>query len=106
MTDPIRLSKHLAALLPCSRREAELYIAGGWVRVDGVVVEEPQFRITDQKVELDLGAQAEPALPASMLWHKPAGIDAEIRDIVTKASDFATNDPLPDESELWTDILS
>jgi len=31
-------------------------------------------------------------------------IDAEIRDIVTKASDFATNDPLPDESELWTDI--
>ena len=77
MTDPIRLSKHLAALLPCSRREAELYIAGGWVRVDGVVVEEPQFRITDQKVELDLGAQAEPALPASMLWHKPAGVDAD-----------------------------
>lgn len=31
-------------------------------------------------------------------------IDAEIRDIVTKAADFATNDPLPDESELWTDI--
>ena len=31
-------------------------------------------------------------------------IDAEIRDIVTKASDFATNDPLPDEAELWTDI--
>ncbi len=31
-------------------------------------------------------------------------IDAEIRDVVTKASDFATNDPLPDESELWTDI--
>jgi pyruvate dehydrogenase E1 component alpha subunit len=31
-------------------------------------------------------------------------IDAEIRDIVTAAADFATNDPLPDESELWTDI--
>jgi pyruvate dehydrogenase E1 component alpha subunit len=31
-------------------------------------------------------------------------VDADIRDIVTKASDFATNDPLPDESELWTDI--
>jgi pyruvate dehydrogenase E1 component alpha subunit len=31
-------------------------------------------------------------------------IDAEIREIVTKASDFATNDPQPDASELWTDI--
>jgi pyruvate dehydrogenase E1 component alpha subunit len=31
-------------------------------------------------------------------------IDAEIRDIVTAAADFATNDPLPDVSELWTDI--
>jgi len=31
-------------------------------------------------------------------------IDSEIRDIVTKAADFATNDPQPDESELWTDI--
>ena len=31
-------------------------------------------------------------------------IDSEIRDIITKAADFATNDPLPDESELWTDV--
>ena len=31
-------------------------------------------------------------------------IDSEIRDIVTKAADFATNDPQPDEGELWTDI--
>jgi pyruvate dehydrogenase E1 component alpha subunit len=31
-------------------------------------------------------------------------IDAEVRDIVTASADFATNDPLPAESELWTDI--
>jgi pyruvate dehydrogenase E1 component alpha subunit len=31
-------------------------------------------------------------------------IDAEIRDIVTASADFATNDPQPDASELWTDI--
>jgi 23S rRNA pseudouridine2604 synthase len=42
MTTPVRLAKRLAATLPCSRREAELYIAGGWVTVDGLVVEEPQ----------------------------------------------------------------
>jgi pyruvate dehydrogenase E1 component alpha subunit len=31
-------------------------------------------------------------------------IDAEIRDIVTDAADFATKDPEPDASELYTDI--
>ena len=35
MTEPVRLAKHVAALVPCSRREAEQYIEGGWVRVDG-----------------------------------------------------------------------
>ena len=32
-------------------------------------------------------------------------IDAEIRKIVAEAADFATHDPEPDPSELWTDIL-
>ena len=32
-------------------------------------------------------------------------IDAEIREIVNDAADFATNDPEPDVAELWTDIL-
>jgi pyruvate dehydrogenase E1 component alpha subunit len=32
-------------------------------------------------------------------------MDAEIREIVNDAADFATNDPEPDPSELWTDIL-
>ncbi|EJC0106085.1 S4 domain-containing protein, partial [Pseudomonas aeruginosa] len=52
MTDPIRLSKRLAELTACSRREAELYIEGGWVSVDGEVIEEPQFKVLDQRVEL------------------------------------------------------
>ena len=36
MTEPIRLAKQLAAQLGCSRREAEEYIAGGWVEIDGL----------------------------------------------------------------------
>lgn len=32
-------------------------------------------------------------------------IEKEVRAIVTKAADFATNDPEPDPSELWTDVL-
>ena len=33
-----------------------------------------------------------------------AEIETDIRAIVTEAADFATNDPEPDASELWTDI--
>ncbi len=32
-------------------------------------------------------------------------VDAEVRDIVNEAADFAQNSPEPDASELWTDIL-
>jgi pyruvate dehydrogenase E1 component alpha subunit len=32
------------------------------------------------------------------------GIDGEVRRIVNDAAEFATNDPEPDPSELWTDV--
>ena len=32
-------------------------------------------------------------------------VDARVREIVNEAAEFATNDPEPDPSELWTDIL-
>src|SRR5205085_10679049 len=31
-------------------------------------------------------------------------LDAEVRDLVNEASEFATNDPEPDAAELWTDV--
>ena len=31
-------------------------------------------------------------------------VDAEVRDIVNQAAEFATNDPEPDVAELWTDV--
>jgi pyruvate dehydrogenase E1 component alpha subunit len=31
-------------------------------------------------------------------------IDAQVRDIVNEASEFATNDPEPDAAELWTNV--
>lgn len=79
MTETVRLSKHLAALLPCSRREAELYIANGWVRVGDQIVEEAQFPISTQHVALDPDAELAPAVPASLLLHKPAGVDADAK---------------------------
>lgn len=77
MSDPVRLSKRLAEQLPCSRREAELYIEGGWVTVDGQVVEEPQFKVQEQAIALLPGAKAESQPPITLLLHKPAGVDAE-----------------------------
>ncbi len=73
MTTSVRLAKRLAEMLPCSRREAELYIAGGWVMVDGQVVEEPQFMVTEQKIELHPEATLTPLESATILLHQPAG---------------------------------
>ncbi len=76
MTEPLRLDKHLTALTGCSRREAQQYIEGGWVKVDGSVVEEPQFMVDTQVVELDPSAQLAPAEPITLVLHKPAGYDS------------------------------
>lgn len=75
MTDPVRLSKRIVELVGCSRSEAEQYVQGGFVRVDGTVVEEPQFKVTDQAVTLDPDAQLVAAEPATLLLHRPAGHD-------------------------------
>jgi len=72
MTEAVRLSKRLAAQLSCSRSEAERYIEGGWVRVDGRVVEEPQFRVLHEKIELDPHARLTELPPVTLLLHKPA----------------------------------
>ncbi|MES2686160.1 MAG: rRNA pseudouridine synthase [Pseudomonadota bacterium] len=76
MTEPVRLAKALAQMLNCSRREAEQYIEGGWVQVDGVVVEEPQFRVGAQKIEIDRDASLLALTPVTLLLHKPAGHEA------------------------------
>lgn len=76
MTEPIRLAKRLADLLACSRREAEQYITGGFVHVDGVVVEEPQFRVQDQKIDVSPDASLLAAMPVTLLLHKPADVEA------------------------------
>jgi 23S rRNA pseudouridine2604 synthase len=73
----IRLAKRVAAMVPCSRAEAERYIAGGWISVDGAVAEDPATRVLpSQEVVLVAGATAEEPLPVTILLHKPAGLDA------------------------------
>jgi 23S rRNA pseudouridine2604 synthase len=77
MPEPLRLSKRLIELVGCSRREAELYIEGGWVTVNGVIVEEPQFKVLGQQIELLPGASATAIEPVTLLLHQPAGFGNE-----------------------------
>jgi 23S rRNA pseudouridine2604 synthase len=95
MTVPIRLAKRLAQLVPCSRREAELYITGGWVAVDGQVVEEPQFMVTQQNIELHPDASLVPLEPVTILFHHPPGADmyADAAQLRICADTRAADDP-------------
>jgi 23S rRNA pseudouridine2604 synthase len=68
-----RLSKRIMQLRDCSRREAEQYIEAGFVRVDGLVVQEPQFRVTTQNVAVDAHASLLNLLSVTLILNKPAG---------------------------------
>jgi 23S rRNA pseudouridine2604 synthase len=102
MTEPVRLAKRLAEMLACSRREAEQYIEGGWVRVDGVVVEEPQFRVLAQTIEVDANASLLALTPVTLLLHKPAayeaGLDGPAGRAASAASLLTASHHFPDDS--------
>lgn len=58
----------------CSRREADEYIARGWVSVDGEVVDVLGTRISpDREIRLDPRARAAQTRLATVLLHKPVG---------------------------------
>ncbi|GAB3454415.1 pseudouridine synthase [Massilia terrae] len=74
MTEPLRLSKRMSELGLCSRREADEWIARGWVRVDGQVVSELGSKVLpSQRVTVDRQASAQQARRVTVLIHKPVG---------------------------------
>ena len=84
----IRLAKRVAAQVNCSRREAELLIENGAVRVDGAVVEVPQVRVKPaQQVEVDPTARPEPVQAVTILLNKPPKIafDAPVGKLLVPA---------------------
>lgn len=81
---PIRLAKYVSQMRPCSRRDAEHYVAGGWVTVNGVVVEQPNYMISNQTVEVLPDANLKPLLPVTILLNKPAGYDFGLTDELIK----------------------
>lgn len=72
--EKIRLSKLMSEQGLCSRREADDYIAKGWVKVDGEIVSELGFKILPtQKITLEKAAQAKQQGRVTILLHKPVG---------------------------------
>ena len=68
-----RLSKRMAALGLASRREADEWIAAGYVRVDGRVAVLGLRVGADARIEIDPRARREQAQRMTVLLHKPVG---------------------------------
>ncbi|RFO95902.1 RNA-binding protein [Rhodoferax lacus] len=68
-----RLSKRVMQLKGCSRSEAEQYIECGWVMVNGVVVEDPPFRVQQQTVTMDPAASLLNMADVTLILNKPSG---------------------------------
>lgn len=82
MSEPIRLSKRVIELTGCSRAEAERFIEGGCVSVDGAIVDRPEWPVTTEQVEIDRDTVAPPPRPMTLLWCKPAGARLEPEQLV------------------------
>jgi 23S rRNA pseudouridine2604 synthase len=70
----LRLSKRMSELGLASRREADEWIARGWVRVDGQIVAELGARVLpEQQVTIDRRAREQQAQRVTVLLNKPVG---------------------------------
>ena len=72
-TDPIRLSKRMAELGLCSRREADGYIEQGWVKVNGQIAQLGQKVCATDRIELNKQAHQQQAERVTILLNKPIG---------------------------------
>ncbi|MDZ4097069.1 MAG: pseudouridine synthase [Methylophilaceae bacterium] len=69
-----RLSKRMAELGLCSRREADEWIVNGWVKVDGEVIDALGTRISPEaKIEISKAAEKHQSEIVTILLHKPVG---------------------------------
>ncbi|MES2148849.1 MAG: pseudouridine synthase [Pseudomonadota bacterium] len=104
MTEPLRLSKRMSELGLSSRREADEWIARGWVRVDGQVVSELGSKVLPhQKITVERQAAAEQSKRVTVLINKPMGfVSGQAEDGYTpavaliKAENRWPEDPSPE----------
>ena len=71
--EPVRLSKRMAELKLCSRREADGYIEQGWVKVNGRTAVLGQKVTPSDRIELAKQAHETQAQRVTVLLNKPVG---------------------------------
>jgi len=69
----VRLNKRMAELGLCSRREADDWIARGWVRVNGAPAVMGQPVAVDARIEVDRQAEQQQRMQVTILINKPVG---------------------------------
>ena len=72
-TDTIRLNKRMAERGLCSRREADDWIAKGWVKVNGQVATMGLQVKPADRIEVDKKAEGQQATQVTILLNKPIG---------------------------------
>ena len=96
-----RLSKALSDRGLASRREADDWIAAGWVKVDGVMAVLGQRVTPEAKIEIDPAAHQQQARRVTILLNKPIGyVSGQAEDgyepavVLVTAANHWTDDPL------------
>jgi 23S rRNA pseudouridine2605 synthase len=90
---PERIAKMLSRAGLCSRRDAERWIAGGRVSVDGMVLTTPAVTVTaDNDIRVDGKPIPQPERARLWRYHKPAGLVTTHRDEKSRPTVF---DALP-----------
>src|SRR5665811_629671 len=69
----VRLNKRMAELGLCSRREADDWIARGWVRVNGAPAVMGQPVAADARIEVAREAEQQQRQQVTILINKPVG---------------------------------
>ena len=69
----MRLNKRMAELSMCSRREADEWIANGWVKVNGKPAEMGVKVTPADRIEVDKAAKGQQANQVTILINKPIG---------------------------------
>lgn len=91
--EPIRLSKRMAELGLCSRREADSYIEQGWVKVNGVAAVLGQKVTPEDQIQLDKRMSQAQAQRVTILINKPVGyVSGQAEDGYQPAAALVTPD--------------
>ncbi len=100
---PMRLNKRMAELGLCSRREADEFIAKGWVSVNGEIVDTLGLKVNEtDEIELRYQAQMQTDRLVSIALYKPVGyVSAQAEDGHTPAWELLTKENCHDPREAF-----